>query len=51
MKALLVMTVTFCLVSASTRASSAQQLPLSTMTVPPSGTSSAARRAMRSFSS
>ncbi len=51
MKALLVTIVTPCFVLASSRARIAQQLPLSIMTVEPSGTSSAARWAMRRFSS
>jgi hypothetical protein len=51
MKALLVTMVTLSLVSASSRASKAQQLPLSIMTVVPSCMRSAAARAMRRFSS
>ena len=51
MKALLVMTVTSRPSAASCATSRAQQLPLSTMTVSPSRTSSAARRAMARFSS
>ena len=51
MKALLVMMVTSRSSAASSAASSAQQLPLYTMIVSPSRTSSAARRAILSFSS